>query len=263
MKKVKVIILRAAGTNCDQETAFAFQFFGAETQLVHINELLNKRVSLHDFHILAIPGGFTYGDDIESGRILANELKKKLGKDIQEFIQEGKLMIGICNGFQVLVKAGFLPGGDNALLKQTVALTNNDSGKFEDRWVYLRNFGQSVWTSALKEIICLPVAHAEGKFIPQSNELLADLKEGGQIAFRYSGPRGENPNYPQNPNGSMDDIAGVTDITGRILGLMPHPERHFLFTQHPHWTRLEKKDKLGDGAKIFENGVNYVKKSLL
>lgn len=267
--KVKVIVLRTAGTNCDQEAAFAFEKSGAEVKAVHINELFSGRVNLKDFHILAIPGGFTYGDDIESGRILANELRLGLGEDLARFISDGKLMIGICNGFQVMVKAGILPGplDPNEETKpdfqQKTTLINNDSGKFEDRWCYLKPQGKSVWTEGLDPIVYFPVAHAEGKFVPKDQKVLEKLQANDQIAFRYCDPKGGKPVYPQIPNGSVDAIAGITDRTGRILGLMPHPERHFLFTQHPFWTRLPKKDGYGQGAKIFENGVQYVKKNLL
>jgi len=265
-KKVKVIILRTAGTNCDEELAFAFRSFGAMVDQVHINKLFAKEVSLQDYHILGIPGGFTYGDDIESGRILANELRLKLGEDLCRFIGAQKLIIGICNGFQVLVKAGILPGAlDRQDCKdhdasQKVTLVHNDSGRFEDRWIHLNVESKSVWLEGLDEIVYYPVAHAEGKFVPGNQEVLARLNENGQIAFRYCTANGEESDYPENPNGSIDHIAGITDTSGRILGLMPHPERHFLFTHHPYWTRLNKTGEYGQGAKIFENGVNYIKK---
>ena len=268
-KKVKVIILRTAGTNCDQETAFAFRSFHADVDLVHISSLIKREVSLSEYHILAIPGGFTYGDDIISGRILANELKMKLSDGLQKFILEGKLILGICNGFQVLVRAGILPGplDENTSwtkdTKQNISLTYNDSGKFEDRWIYLRVSGHSIWTQGFPEVIYLPVAHAEGKFVPDNKEVLNQLKKNHQIVFRYCDQNGNPTSYPYNPNGSVDNIAGITDRTGRILGLMPHPERHFLFIQHPFWTRLERKSLYGQGAKIFENGVKYVKEHLL
>lgn len=265
VKNVKVIVLRTAGTNCDAETAFAFQNYGAQADFVHINQLLTSEVSLKDYHILAIPGGFTYGDDIESGRILANELRLKLGQDVRAFIDDQKLIIGICNGFQVLVKAGILPGvpsTEGGGFAQKATLTNNDSGKFEDRWVHLKVEGKSVWTQGLSDVVYYPVAHAEGKFVPADEGTLTRFKEGGQVAFRYCSADGRKPHYPQNPNGSTDDIAGITDTTGRVLGLMPHPERHFLFTQHPFWTRLKMNGRYGQGAKIFENGVRYVKEHL-
>jgi phosphoribosylformylglycinamidine synthase len=266
-KNVKVIVLRTAGTNCDQETVFAFRTFGAQVDLVHVNRLLEGTARLADYHMLAIPGGFTYGDDIAAGRILANELRLKLGKDIHEFIRAGKPIIGICNGFQVLVKSGFLPGlaqetsGDSFL--QEATLTNNDSGKFEDRWIHLKITGRSIWTENLKEVIFLPVAHGEGKFVPQNETVRQQLNQNVQIVFRYCHPSGRAPSYPDNPNGSVDDIAGITDPSGRILGLMPHPERHLFSTQHPYWTRLPKRNTYGDGAKIFENGIRYVQEHLL
>ncbi|MBF0531589.1 MAG: phosphoribosylformylglycinamidine synthase I [Candidatus Omnitrophica bacterium] len=263
-KKVKALVLRSAGTNCDQETAFAFQRFGVSVELAHINLLVKGGIKLADYHILAIPGGFTYGDDIESGRVLANELRVYLADSLRDFIRRRKLIIGICNGFQILVKAGILPGADSVVAQdksfiQTATLTNNNSGKFEDRWVHLRVSGRSVWTEGLPGQVFFPVAHAEGKFIPINDRVARELKQNQQIVFRYCSPDGINPVYPQDPNGSYEHIAGITDATGHVLGLMPHPERHFLFTQHPFWTRLDKKSEFGDGAKIFENGVNYAR----
>lgn len=254
-------MLRTAGTNCDQETAFAFESFGADVDSVHIKRLSSGEVNLSDYHILALPGGFSYGDDIDSGRILANELKVNLKKDLEKFVADKKLIIGICNGFQILVKAGLLPGSSNGMGQQ-VTLTNNDSGKFEDRWTYLRVEGKSVWTEGLGNIVFYPVAHAEGKFLA-AEKVVKALNKGNQIAFRYVTADGGNADYPANPNGSLEDIAGICDNTGRVLGLMPHPERHFLFENHPSWTRLEKKKKYGEGAKIFENGVRYVKKQFM
>lgn len=268
-KKVKVIVLRTAGTNCDQETAFAFEHFGANVDCIHINKLFSGKVSLHNYHILALPGGFTYGDDIESGRILANELCVYLGADLCKFIGEGKLIIGICNGFQVLVKSGILPGPLSEKDKsvhdssQKATLTNNDSGKFEDRWSYLKVNPKSVWTKGLEEVVFYPVAHAEGKFVPLSENVLNKLDHNGQIAFKYCSKAGGLPEYPENPNGSIEHIAGITDKTGRILGLMPHPERHFLHVHHPSWTRMKENGEYGQGARIFKNGIDYVKKSLL
>ena len=266
--KPKVIILRTAGTNCDQETYHAFKNCGAQVDLVHINRLLKKEIHLNDYHILAIPGGFTYGDDIESGRILANELRFHLADDLRRFIDSGKLVIGICNGFQVLVKAGILPGNlenqGGRDFNQTATLTNNDSGKFEDRWIHLKVSGKSAWTKDLeKNVVYFPVAHAEGKFVPRDKMVLEQLNRNRQIVFRYCSKEGGRSSYPGNPNGSVEDIAGIVDKTGRVLGLMPHPERHFCATQHPSWTRLSKFGAYGDGAKIFQNGVNYVKENLL
>ncbi len=260
--QVKVIVIRTAGTNCNEETAFAFSRLGAHVEQVHINALISGTPPLKDYHILALPGGFSYGDDIGSGRILANELRLKLTEDIRQFIRDGKLIIGICNGFQVLAKAGILPGL-GWKIGQEATLFYNDSAKFEARWVHLKVTGRCVWTKGMAGQIYLPVAHGEGKFIPREKKVLDALASNGQIVLRYCAPDGRNPSYPDNPNGSADDIAGICDTTGRVFGLMPHPERHFLFEQHPYWTRLTNKSEFGDGAKIFENGINYVKENLL
>jgi phosphoribosylformylglycinamidine synthase len=265
MPKAKVCVLRAAGTNCDNETTFAFSKVGADAELLHINRFIEQARSLKEFQVLALPGGFTYGDDITAGKILANELRYKLIDDIKRFIEDGKLIIGICNGFQILVKSGLLPGSDG--LKQEASLIINDSGKFEDRWVYLKSSvvsrqssAKCVWTKDLPEIIYLPVAHGEGKFIAQDKKTLQRLKENGQVVFQYCDERGKLTGYPYNPNGSLENIAAICDETGRIFGLMPHPERHIDFMQHPHWQR--KKNKTGDGLQIFRNAVEYVKKNL-
>jgi len=260
-KEVKVIILRTAGTNCDQEAGFAFESCGAKVNFVHINKIFSGAERLEDYHILVLPGGFSYGDDIAAGKILANELRLKLGEKLKKFLKDGKLIIGICNGFQILVKAGILPGGSNGSgnFQQNVTLMFNDSGKFEDRWTHLKPQGRCVWTEGMSSPIYLPVAHGEGKFIPKNKNVLNELNENHQIIFRYCGENGGKPSYPENPNGSVEDIAGICDRSGRVLGLMPHPERHFVFTQHPFWTRLKMKSNFGDGARIFENGVRYVR----
>ncbi len=263
MSKINVIVLRTAGTNCNEETEYAFRHFGARVDAVHVNQLFCSQKHLKDYHVLAIPGGFTYGDDIASGKILANELRLRLGDDIKRFVDDGKLIIGICNGFQILAKAGILPGFSGGEYLQEVTLFNNDSGKFEDRWVHLKPESKSVWFAGITKPIYLPVAHGEGKFIPKDNIVLERLKKNGQVIVRYCTLHGRKPQYPENPNGSVDDIAGICDQTGRVFGLMPHPERHFRFTHHSSWTRLEKKSKYGDGAKIFENGIRYVKEKLL
>ncbi len=259
MGKAKAIILRTAGTNCDKETSFAFKVAGAEADLVHINELTRGDKKLDSYHILAIPGGFTYGDDIASGKILANEIKFKLKDEINKFINDGKLIIGICNGFQILVKAGLLPNlsGDFRTIEAT--LTLNDSAKFEDRWVYLKKLKtKCVWTKGIDEIVYLPVAHGEGKFIPRNKKILNELKKEGLIVFEYVDEKGRKVGYPSNPNGSVENIAGICDITGRIFGLMPHPERHVDPLQHPRWTRSRPKSE-GDGLVIFKNGVAFVR----
>ena len=267
MKKIKVIVLRTAGTNCDKETAFAFERSGAATELVHINQLSSDEKRLADYQILAIPGGFSYGDDIASGKILANELKYRIEDDIQDFVKDGKLIIGICNGFQILVKAGLLPNISGNLKTMEATLTLNDSAKFEDRWVYLKKVGgyrsgvKCAWTANLKDVIYLPVAHGEGKFIPKDNKTLAYLKKNGMVVFEYVDEHGNSKGYPCNPNGSVENIAGICDRTGRIFGLMPHPERHISYLQHPRWTRSSYRGP-GDGLAIFKNGVQFCRKHL-
>lgn len=256
MRSPKVCVLRSAGTNCDKETAAAFSLTGAEIELLHINSLVNGAKTLNDFHILALPGGFSYGDDIASGKIFANELRFKLASSLRKFIADGKLIIGICNGFQILVKSGLLPG--NPELKQDTSLIINDSGKFEARWVYLKPGGHCTWTKGLKEIIYLPVAHGEGKFVPRDKNVLNRLKKNKQVVFQYCDAQGRLSGYPDNPNGSTENIAGICDETGRILGLMPHPERHIFSAQHPRNWNLKSKEE-GDGLQIFKNGVKYVK----
>ncbi|MFH1552918.1 MAG: phosphoribosylformylglycinamidine synthase I [Candidatus Omnitrophota bacterium] len=266
MKKVKAIILRTAGTNCDKETAYAFRAAGAETELVHINALSKNKSALKKYHILAVPGGFTYGDDVASGKILANELKSKLTKQLADFISSGKLIIGICNGFQVLVKMGLLPNiGETKTSKIEATLSLNDSGKFEDRWVHLKHDERDrcVWTVDLPEIIYIPIAHAEGKFIPKDEKALNALKKNGQVVFRYTDECGRASGYPDNPNGSVDAIAGICDPTGRILGMMPHPERHVSYLQHPNWRRApQDRKKMGVGLKIFKNSVKFVRNNI-
>jgi len=262
MKKAKVIVLRTAGTNCDYETMYAFQLAGAETDLVHINQLINRKKLLDDYHILALPGGFSYGDDIAAGILLANELKYKIREQIEDFVVAGKLVIGICNGFQVLVKAGLLPGFNGISDTQESTLYLNDSAKFECRWSYLQTENSSsVFTQNVKPQIYLPVAHAEGKFTAEE-KVLDTLEKNRQVVFRYSSPNGNLTGYPWNPNGSDRNIAGICDITGRILGMMPHPERYLNRINHPRWTREELPEE-GDGLAIFRNGVEYVQECLI
>ncbi len=261
MKKVKTLVLRTAGSNCDYETVHAFQQVGSEVSLLHINQIIAGKIRLSDFHILAIPGGFTYGDDISAGKILANELKYKLTDQIAAFIAKGKLVIGICNGFQVLVKAGLLPEVSLSNGKQLATLANNDSGKFEDRWIYLKPISQKcIFTRRMEKLAYYPIAHAEGKFIPKDELVLQQLKTNDQIVFQYVNSNGELDGYPWNPNGSIENIAGICDSTGRIFGLMPHPERHFHPTHHPRWAREGLKAE-ADGVKIFKNAIAYIREN--
>lgn len=264
MRKPKVIVLRTAGTNCDYETVHAFQTAGADVDLVHINQLIRKEKELSAYQILTLPGGFSYGDDIAAGKILANELKYKLREPVEQFVADGKLMIGICNGFQVMVKAGLLPGFNGISRVQETTLYTNDSGRFECRWVYLKHTdnGKCIFTRNIKDIIYLPVAHGEGKFTAVDEKTLDALEANDQVVLKYVDPDGDCASYPWNPNGSDRNIAGICDSTGRIFGLMPHPERYLTRYNHPRWTR-EKLEDEGDGVAIFRNAVEYAMRELL
>lgn len=259
MSPVRVCVLFAAGTNCDRETAHAFRKVGATVDRLHINELIPEPTRLDPYQILVIPGGFTYGDYIAAGRVLASELLATLKPSVEKFIRDGKLVFGICNGFQVLVKAGILPGLKGLFEEPSVTLEFNDSNRFEDRWIYLApsTGNVCVFTRGLQDAIYLPVAHAEGKLVPRDREVLAALKKNGQVVFQYVDASGNLAGYPDNPNGSVDNIAGICDPTGRIFGLMPHPERHVEPHHHPRWTRSPGTKP--DGLAIFENGVNHVR----
>lgn len=242
--KPRVCILRTDGTNCDQETAYAFEKAGAETKLVHVNELRNGSEKLSEYAILTIPGGFTYGDDVASGKILAVELMSFLGDQMQAFVDAGRLILGICNGFQVLVRTGLLPFGQ--LGRMSVTLTNNSSGRFQCQWVQLRIVGACVFTRGLEgRMITLPIAHGEGKFFAGSS-VLRMIEQANQTVTRYEG---------MNPNGSLNAIAGMCDPTGRIFGLMPHPERFVEATQHPNWRRGSQDEP--HGLQIFRNAVEF------
>lgn len=253
MGKTRVLILRGPGTNCDRETAFAFERAGANTELVHINRLISGEERLGNYDILVIPGGFTYGDDIAAGKVLANELMLRLGEQVNRFISEGRLVLGICNGFQVMVKAGILPDIDDDSEPQ-ITLTNNDSNRFECRWVHLNveNGSPCVFTRGIQRMY-LPVAHAEGKLVANP-----EVAPGFPVVLRYAGPDGGPASYPYNPNGSVADIAGICDTSGRIFAMMPHPERYIRQIQHPRWTKGEGSEP-GDGFKIFANAVAFAK----
>jgi phosphoribosylformylglycinamidine synthase len=247
MSAPNVLILRAPGTNCDAETAFAFQQAGANTDVLHINRLLEQPTLFRQFQILCVPGGFSYGDDIGSGRILGNQMLHHLVDEMLRFKADGKLMLGICNGFQVLMKSPVLLEND-AADGPSATLTLNDCGRYQDRWVRLETRGTKCVFLTGIERMYLPVAHAEGKFVARDEQTLKRLEAAGQLVLRYDS--GENP------NGSVADVAGVCDATGRVLGLMPHPERHIDPTQHPRWTRGES-EPVGDGLQMFRNAVAY------
>ncbi|MDD4294826.1 MAG: phosphoribosylformylglycinamidine synthase I [Candidatus Omnitrophica bacterium] len=249
--KPKVLVVRTAGTNCDKESAFAFETAGADVNLRHINYLKKTR-DFSGYNIICLPGGFSYGDDLGSGKILALEIVMRLKEALREFIGRGGLIIGICNGFQVLVKTGILPDLD---FTQKVTLTFNDSMRFEDRWVNMSVSSESIWLKGLPEKIQLPIAHGEGKFY-SSQDILAEIEKNGQVALRYISEDSCDVIYPYNPNGSINNIAGITDKTGRVLGLMPHPERFVLKHHSPFW---QKADVVPFGKIFFENAVNYFK----
>ena len=255
MTKPNVLVLRSPGTNCDVESAFAFELAGAQTQAIHINQLLENPEQINEFQIICLPGGFSYGDDIAAGKILALQLKQ-LGDVIGEFHDNGKLVLGICNGFQVLIKAGLLVQTSDDC--QAAMLTWNDSGRFIDRWVNLAaNDTKCVFLKGVEQMY-LPIAHAEGKFVVRDDSILSDLETNHQLAIKYcksSGPNGAVP-FPDNPNGSIADVAGICNDSGRIFGLMPHPERHIHPTHHPQWTRLGLAE-VGDGMAVFQNAVDY------
>jgi len=264
MATPKVLILSGYGINCDEETQFAFEKAGAKADLVHINDLIETPKKLDNYQIIALPGGFSYGDDTGSGNALAWKIRNNLG--IERFTEDDKLVIGICNGFQDLVNLGLLPAIGGKYGKRQVALNHNDSARYLDRWVDLEFSGKSPWTNGVGKI-SLPMAHGEGNFYA-SDKVLSEINKRNLVAARYvKGEICRYQNLPANPNGSLENIAGITDETGKIFGLMPHPERAISATQLPHWTFLKEKYKRAgqempeeaEGILIFKNGVNYFK----
>jgi len=257
MKRPNILVLKTDGTNCDEELSFAFSLAGGNPKTVHINDLRNKSDSLKKYQILALPGGFSYGDDVASGKILATELTSYFSNELQSFINRKNTMaIGICNGFQVLVRTGLLPF--KTLGKMQATLTSNDSGKFECRWVKIKvEKSTSLFLKDLQNtVVSYQVAHGEGKFFA-SQEIIDKIEKQNLVAFRYVGNKGNPTNeYPQNPNGAINAIAGITDTTGRILGLMPHPERFVLIEQYPNWR--SEKVKEPHGLPIFKNMIHFV-----
>lgn len=256
MPRPRVIVLRAPGTNCDEETAIAWERAGATAEVWHIGRLLEAPHAIDAFQILTIPGGFSYGDDLGAGRILATRLATVLDESLRRFHDRGGLVLGICNGFQVLVRSGLLPGtAGTGGVRVEATLTNNESGHYESRWIrLLPTPGRSPFITS-SEPIELPVGHGEGMFVTRDSSHLAALHAAGQVVLQYADLDGRpTQEYPANPNGSLGSVAGVCDPTGRIFGLMPHPDRHFDPLQHPRWTRRGLADE-GDGLRIFRNAV--------
>jgi phosphoribosylformylglycinamidine synthase len=280
MAKVNVLVLRSPGANCDLETCHAFERGGARPTRVHINALLEAPDILADYQVLVVPGGFSYGDDVAAGKILANQLRVGLADELRAFRDRGKLILGICNGFQVLIKSGLLPGWDDGRgTDQPATLANNDSGRFTDRWIHLAaEPGECVFLQGIDRMD-LPIAHGEGKFACRDQSVLDRLESGGQIVLRYA-PKAVGSRHlavgqesarsastahcllptasclSYNPNGSQADVAGICDPTGRVFGLMPHPERHVDSVQHPQWTRGRTATE-GDGLAVFRNAVAF------
>lgn len=265
--KPNVLILRTEGTNCDEEIFFAYKLAGGNVQYVHVNELRDKSKKLKDFQILVLPGGFSYGDDVASGKILAVELTSFFQQEIEAFTKRTEtLTMGVCNGFQTLIRTGLLPFNHPG--KMDATLTNNGSGHFECRWIHLKfeHTNTSPFFKGLENtIVSYQVAHGEGKFF-SGKPTLAQIEKQHLVAVRYV-DNNNNPtmDYPENPNGSLNAIAGITDPSGRIFGLMPHPERFVLREQHPNWRQMSVKKSFGKsldkphGLPIFKNAINYVK----
>ena len=252
------LVMRAAGTNCDRETAHALELAGFNVRLLHVNRLLENRGLLHDHQLLAIPGGFSYGDDISAGRILANQITQHLAEHLHRFVEAGKPILGVCNGFQVLVKTELLPGSATG---QTCTLTDNNCGRFIARWICVKpQSTRCIWTAGVDPME-LPIAHGEGRFVCGDESVRRALHANDQIALTYTRPDGSpaGGEEPFNPNGSVDDIAGICDQTGLILGLMPHPERFVSQLQHPAWTSQSVEPSSdGPGLKLFRNAFHHV-----
>jgi len=266
MTKSKGLIFSGYGLNCEEETQYAFQIAGGKADIIHINDLIDNKKILDRYQILAFPGGFSYGDDTGSGNAFAHKLKNHLWEKLKKFIEKDKLIIGICNGFQILINLGLLPGLKKQYGKRQAALIDNDSAQYTVRWVDLKIENNSPWLKKINSI-SLPIAHGQGKFYG-SKSVLSQLKKQNLVAASYI--KGEICQYQSldsNPNGSLENIAAITDPTKKILGMMPHPERAIFFTQLPHWTYLKEKlerqgkpiPKNGPGLQIFQNGINYFK----
>jgi phosphoribosylformylglycinamidine synthase len=268
--KVRALVITGYGINCEEETNFALEMAGAESRIIHINDLIENKKLMDQVNILAFPGGFSYGDDTGSGKAFANKVKNNIFDQIRSFIDKGGLVIGICNGFQVLVGLGLLPALDKQYGKTEVALIHNNQARFECRWTKIKvQSKKCVFTKGV-DLLDIPIAHGEGKFYADK-EVLKRLNSNDQVVFRYTGENGQpaKGEYPYNPNGALEDIAGICDETGRVLGMMPHPERSISYLSHPDFQQLKEEYKrkgkkppeiYTPALKIFENAVNYCKK---
>ncbi len=277
----RALVLHGDGINCEAETVRALSEAGAIVKKVMIEDVIQGGVKLDDYQMLMLPGGFSFADNIRAGVIYAvkvrykrNEAGYRMGDSLRKFVDDGKLIGGICNGFQSLVELGMLPGTEDGSFEKRATLARNDSGQFRDAWVYMRGQADEtadwhsdtcIWTRGIKNIE-MPIRHGEGKFIPNDEGVMGEMYRNGQVVFKYTDAEGrEDAGYPFNPNGSRDNIAGICDRTGRVFGLMPHPEAWLDFTQHPRWTRMravyerngEKMPDRGEGRLIFENAVEY------
>jgi phosphoribosylformylglycinamidine synthase I len=264
-EKPRVLVMTGFGLNCERETGHALRLAGADVDLMHLNDLIERPQCLADYGLLAFIGGFSFGDHIAAGRALAIRMKYRLVEPLAGFVREGGLVIGICNGFQVLVKLGLLPGFEpfHQDIGQQVTLTHNESGVFRNAWVRLRVNPDSpcVFTQGLNELE-LPIRHGEGRFIPKDASVLERLRQNGQVVFRYTDGAGESTQeFPANPNGSVDAIAGICDPSGRVFGTMPHPEAAVFPLHHPDAPAcrvLRKPEPVASGLKIFRNAVEYL-----
>ncbi len=265
--KVKVLVLTGYGTNCERETAYAAKVAGADEVVVgFFSDIVQERIKITDFNFLIFPGGFLDGDHLGAGQAAAIRLRysttvsgRSILEDINKLHKEGGLILGICNGFQLLTKLGMLPATKGSYFKRQVSLSYNDSARFEDRWVYLRcnPEGRCVFTRGIERIY-LPIRHGEGKVVAEDNSILQEMETQGHIALQYTDLDGNvTMEYPYNPNGSPLAIAGICDVTGRILGLMPHPEAYNHPTNHPRWTRGVREDTTG--ITMFKNAISYLK----
>ncbi len=274
-KEIRAIVIAGNGTNCEREVAQACRLAGASSvDIVHIAELLSGRVLLDDYHFLNLAGGFLDGDDLGSAKAGANRLRNApvrnsdahLIDQIRAFIREGKPVMGVCNGFQLMVKMGLLPALDGNYEKQVATLTFNDGGRFEDRWVYLKADPDSscIFTRGLPGLY-LPIRHGEGKFVAASEEVLEEIEYKHLGVLRYSDSSYSTPTmeYPFNPNGSQHAIAGLCDETGRLFGLMPHPEAYLDPILHPRWTRDAGVGEEPTGLELFRNAVRFIRDDLL